>query len=305
MNTAADILLVTQEPQVAQTVADAINVNGQLAARGICRNLDDLVITLDRGPVPAVVVDIDPKPIQMLNDLDPIINRHPGTRFIVVSSSQGDLLMQAMQVGVRHFLLKDRIGAELMSVLQRLIPANAGSRNGHHSSGAVVTVQSAGGGCGATTLAINLANELHLLSNQPTLLIDLDIAYGAAAGYLGINAQYGIADVLRDGDRIDSHLVRSTAVVHSDDLHVLVSPATVDMENPATLQFEHLGRALQKARELGYTVETMDITASLAQGVCNIHFAPLAPPGYIKSGGDLTLLVNAETDELIKYERGQ
>jgi hypothetical protein len=63
--------------------------------------------------------------------------------------------------------------------------------------------------------------------------------------------------------------------------------------------------ALRKARELGYGVEAMDVTASLSQGVCNIHFAPLAPPGYIKSGGDLTLLVNAETDELIRYERGQ
>ena len=63
--------------------------------------------------------------------------------------------------------------------------------------------------------------------------------------------------------------------------------------------------ALRKARELGYRVETMDITASLSQGVCNIHFAPISPPGYIKSGGDLALLVNAETDELIQYELGQ
>jgi len=249
MNTAADILLVTQDAQVARTVADAINVHAKSTARGVCRNLDDLVITLDRALVPAVLVDIDPQPAQMLNDLEPIISRHPGTRFIAVASSQGDLLMPAMQAGVRHFLLKDRITADLMSVLQRLIPANAGTRNGHHTSGAVVTVQSAGGGCGATTLAINLANELHLLSNQPTLLIDMDVSYGAAAGYLGISAQYGIADVLRDGDRIDTHLVRSTAVVHSDDLHVLVSPATVDMENPSPLQFEHLGRVLQKARE--------------------------------------------------------
>ena len=249
MNTVADILLVTQDAEVARTVADAINVHAKSTARGVCRNLDDLVITLDRALVPAVLVDIDPQPAQMLNDLEPIISRHPGTRFIAVASSQGDLLMPAMQAGVRHFLLKDRITADLISVLQRLIPANAGTRNGHHTSGAVVTVQSAGGGCGATTLAINLANELHLLSNQPTLLIDMDVSYGAAAGYLGISAQYGIADVLRDGDRIDTHLVRSTAVVHSDDLHVLVSPATVDMENPSPLQFEHLGRALQKARE--------------------------------------------------------
>jgi len=291
MNNAADILVVTQEPQVAQAVANAINVNGQWAARGVCRGLDELVITLERGVVPAVVVDIDPKPTQMLSDLDQIIGRHPATRFVVVSSSQGDLLVQAMQVGVRHFLLKDRIEADLRSVLQRLIPANAGTRNGHHLQGSVVTVLSAGGGCGATTLAINLANELHLLSNQPTLLIDMDVAYGAAAGYLGINAQYGIADVLRDGDRIDSHLVRSTAVVHSDDLHVLVSPATVDMESPATLQFEHLGRMLQKARET-YTYTVIDAPR-----------VPLPVSTLLTSASALTCLVLEMNVEHIRVAR--
>ena len=63
--------------------------------------------------------------------------------------------------------------------------------------------------------------------------------------------------------------------------------------------------ALRKARELGYQVETMDITASVAKGVCDIHLAPLSRPGHITSGGDLALLVNAETDEVIQYERGQ
>lgn len=63
--------------------------------------------------------------------------------------------------------------------------------------------------------------------------------------------------------------------------------------------------ALRKARELSYPVEAMDITASVSNGVCNIHFAPLSQPGYIITGGDLTLFINADTDELIQYERGQ
>ncbi len=63
--------------------------------------------------------------------------------------------------------------------------------------------------------------------------------------------------------------------------------------------------ALRKARELGYPVEAMDITASVSNGICNIHFAPLPQLGYITTGGDLTLFVNADTDELIQYERGQ
>jgi hypothetical protein len=63
--------------------------------------------------------------------------------------------------------------------------------------------------------------------------------------------------------------------------------------------------ALRKARELGYPVESMDVTASVSEGVCNVHFARIAAPGYIVAGGDLTLTVNADTDELIEVKRGQ
>ena len=63
--------------------------------------------------------------------------------------------------------------------------------------------------------------------------------------------------------------------------------------------------ALRTARELGYHVETMDVTASVSQGICTIHFAPLPTPGFIVCGGGLTVTLNAETDELIQYERDQ
>ena len=147
------------------------------------------------------------------------------------------------------------IANELNGVLQRLIP-NTGSRNGFLGAhGSIITVLSAGGGCGATTLAVNLANELHALIHDPVLLIDMDCCRGGAAGYLGVSAQYGLTDVLADGDRIDSQLIKSTAVQHNERVHVLASPATVDLDNPSAPQWEHLSRALQKAKDgYGYVV---------------------------------------------------
>ena len=63
--------------------------------------------------------------------------------------------------------------------------------------------------------------------------------------------------------------------------------------------------ALRKARGLGYHVETMDITASVVDGVCHIHFSPIPAPGTIQAGGDLTVAVNSDTDEVIGFEQGQ
>ncbi len=63
--------------------------------------------------------------------------------------------------------------------------------------------------------------------------------------------------------------------------------------------------ALRQARGLGYHVETMDITASVSDGVCHIHFSANSAPGTIQAGGNLTVSVNSDTDEVIGFQRGQ
>ena len=247
------ILVLTQEQQTARMIADAVGASEHLESRGICRTLDDLLIMLEREPAACVLVDIESEPEKLLAELDAIISRFPDTRFIVMAREQrSDLLLRAMQSGVRHFLRKDEISGELDKIVSRLMPGPA-HRNG--SMGSIVTVLSAGGGCGATTIALNLAQELAMQAKDSTLLIDLDLHYGGVAGCLGLMSQYGVADVLADGERIDSHLVRSTAIPSGEHLHVLVSPATVDFDEPKRVQFEHLSRALQKGREAyRYTV---------------------------------------------------
>ncbi|HVT27549.1 MAG TPA: hypothetical protein VHE81_05975 [Lacipirellulaceae bacterium] len=62
---------------------------------------------------------------------------------------------------------------------------------------------------------------------------------------------------------------------------------------------------LSKARELGCPVERMDVTASLSHGRCSLHFSPIADPGTILAGGDLSLSIDAQTKEVTTIERGQ
>lgn len=63
--------------------------------------------------------------------------------------------------------------------------------------------------------------------------------------------------------------------------------------------------ALRKARQLGYDVERMDVTASVLEGVCSVHLAPLPVPGTIRTGGDLSLTVDPRTEDVIEFKRGQ
>jgi hypothetical protein len=63
--------------------------------------------------------------------------------------------------------------------------------------------------------------------------------------------------------------------------------------------------ALSKARELGYPVESMDITASISKGICSVHLAPLADRGTIVVGGDLPLSIDPQTKQVTGVKRGQ
>lgn len=273
MNRGFDVLTVTQEPLTASAVSEALRpANGQIAAHEVCRTVADLDLALHRAsrrnsPPCAVIVDIDPSPAQILADLAPIIDRNINARFLAVSDDQrSDFVLQAMQAGVRHYLLKDRLKCDLPSILSRLTPPSPVPTQTAH--GSIVTVLSAGGGCGATTFAINLAYELNLLLRDDlsrvgeidsgarrTLVVDLDCHYGSAMGYLGLTANYCVGDVLAAGDRMDSQLLRSAAVPCGEELHVLASPATVNLEWPAVLEHRHLAQLLNNAREVyGWTV---------------------------------------------------
>lgn len=248
MKPGENVLLVTDEPSTIEAIAAALGQNGHFGRDRTCRSLSELADQLERNPVPAVLVDIDRHPARMLAELDALTNRFDGTRFIVLASDRRqDRLIEAMQAGARHYLLKDDIPESLDGVLRRLLPNGSA---GPVVTGSAVTVLSAGGGCGATTLAVNLANELQLLTGSGSLLMDLDCCYGAVTNYLETEVRYGLSDVLAYRERIDQDLVKSSASRFSDGLDVLASPAVTDPTRTpgiALVLFDYLAPAIKAA----------------------------------------------------------
>jgi pilus assembly protein CpaE len=106
--------------------------------------------------------------------------------------------------------------------------------------GSIISVFSASGGCGATTIVLNLANELRLKLSRPVMVVDLDCYYGTAATYLGISGRYGIADVLSHKGPIDETLIKSSACNYTEDFDVLISPAGVEHPGPKSLRYHNL-----------------------------------------------------------------
>jgi pilus assembly protein CpaE len=261
---------MTRERDTERAVDMALESTPQVARQfGVCPDLRELAHRLENRQAAVALIDADPQPMSVLSGVEPLVRKFPNTRFVVLCRDpRGDVVDEAMQVGARRCVNKSSLVADLPSVLRRLLQDVAAVPG---PTGSVVTVLSASGGCGCTTVAINLADELRLASSKEVLLIDMDRFYGAVATYLGIQGNYGIVDLLAQRGTIDAQLVTTTALSSPQGLHVLLSPATVNFADPLPMPYDQIDVALGACRQaFGFTVidaprMPMDVAATLAQ----------------------------------------
>jgi len=221
-----EILIVTADHEMAGAARQALEVPSSIGMVSVCSDLDYLA-TLAASQAPqGVLVDLDPAPERTLRKLEPVVSRSPSSRFILVCrDARPDLMPEAMQIGARHLLQKQEIPTSLRSAMQRLI-SGFGQTGGR--GGRVITLFSASGGCGATTMAINLAQEIAAANSENALLVDMDWTYGGLATHLGLKGGFGIADLLAHPGAPDGDMVSTGSVRFGSQISVLLSPASMN-----------------------------------------------------------------------------
>ncbi|MGE9808850.1 MULTISPECIES: AAA family ATPase [unclassified Janibacter] len=138
-------------------------------------------------------------------------------------------LSQAQRSGVREVLGAEDLTAVADAVRRsheltaRLVGGSDLAGSGHHAR--VITVFSAKGGVGKTTLSTNLAVHF-AASGARTLLIDLDLAFGDVAISLQLLPQSSIADVAAMSGHLDPAGLASLVITHAaSGLDVVAAPS--------------------------------------------------------------------------------
>ena len=258
MSSTAGTILVTINPEVVDAINDAFGDDGLLLPIEQIETMRELEKRLDRDASGLVMIDIEPEPSVMLEYVGQLVDAHPRCRFVVVAPAfDKQLLLESMQAGARHFLPKDWIRPDVVPICRELVEQIAGASS---SDGAVLTVLSAGGGCGATTLAVNLAAELGELASQRALVVDFDTRFGGVGTHLGIKGEYGLADILAREGPLDIELVRSTAVSRGDRVGVLLSPSAINFADPSPLYLDGIADVLGVLRS-GFPATVIDAPA--------------------------------------------
>jgi len=142
------------------------------------------------------------------------------------------ILSDALRAGVREVIQeRDLAGLTAAVRRQREIAArlresvdNPESAAPQTHRGRVVTVFSAKGGCGKTTLSTNLAAAIAQSGRGSVALVDLDLAFGDVAIALQLFPTHTIADAVPIGEDLDGPALISLLTTHRSGLRALVAP---------------------------------------------------------------------------------
>ena len=145
--------------------------------------------------------------------------KFPSIHVILIASTlDGSFMLEAMRAGVNECVAEPLQQADVSTAVNRVLGQRAKA-----AAGAVFAFVGAKGGVGTTTMAVNVATSLAALSPGRALLIDLHLAYGDAAVYLGAAARFSIVDAIENLHRVDAEFFSSLLVRTSSGVDLLTS----------------------------------------------------------------------------------
>ncbi len=186
------------------------------------------------------------------------ISQHVPLCQIIMMSVQGesDYLRRSMLAGAREFLIKPFSSDELISSVRRVyqlgesrrkamptMPAAGGgaapvAEAPPVSEGKIVSVFSAKGGVGCSTIAVNVAIALQQNAAGKVALVDSSLQFGDVGVLLNLYASRTIADLAPHAQELDRELIEDIFISHSSGVKALLAPPRpeeADMVTPKLL----------------------------------------------------------------------
>jgi pilus assembly protein CpaE len=124
-----------------------------------------------------------------------------------------------LRLGASDFIDEAELQVELPEALRRL---KAG-KVAQGEPGKLFALMGPSGGCGASTLATNLATVL-AKEHKSILLMDLKWATGDLASLLDLKPTYSLADLCRNAARMDRVMFERSLTRHASGVHLLALP---------------------------------------------------------------------------------
>ena len=193
-----------------------------------------------------VIVIVNSKTNSAVEDAQLILSNFPSASIICVNDEENfEVLRGLIRLGVSDYYVFPGEEIIFMEKLDAIAKAAAtmnelesDSTSFRRGGGKVFAFYSGSGGVGKSLISSAFAQTLKLESTANVLYIDLNLQYGGAETYLGINSNRSMVDLLPVIDELGEHHIRNVAEIeeHSK-LQVLVSPRDAEMAEKITEDF--------------------------------------------------------------------
>lgn len=178
-----------------------------------------------------IIVVLSPDIERSLPVVRQLRGRSQGYLLAIGPIDDSTLILRAIREGADEYLNEDDLEAELEGALLRLMA----ERPHVTEPGRLVSVVAPNGGCGASTLAVNLAAGLAARHNR-CALFDFRLASGDLAAMLNLKPAHTLTDICRNASRLDFGMFENSLAVHQGGIHLLAAPDTYEELEYITLQ---------------------------------------------------------------------
>lgn len=157
-----------------------------------------------------ILVDISgqDRPLELLTMLSNVVE--PDVRVLAIGENRDLNFYRELKqsIGITEYLYKPLTIDLVNRVFLPILTAN--ERASSVLNNALVTILGAGGGAGASTIAVNLAKFLSNDARRNTLLYDPDCYFGTCTVSLNIDSSSALKTVFEAPERIDRSVLQST-----------------------------------------------------------------------------------------------
>jgi len=256
------ILLISDDSAVSNAVTLALSGKPKVKLSSENRSVASLNGTAVRmaAETDIVVFATDPGNTADLTAIKALnAERQPNSVFLALADKDIPLskARALSDAGVDDVLPFPVTEHELGSQLAKWLARVSQSKGGSGKEGAVIAVAQARGGIGATTVAVNLADQLLVRKSRfrkeagnSVAILDLDIQFGAVADFLDVDRQAGLMQMASGGVMPDQMWVEQSLAETPGGLSVMAAPPDfVPLDSIDARQVEALVETLRRAHD--------------------------------------------------------
>lgn len=222
-------LIIEPDNESRKAIEDHLVSTNVVSVQGTAQDLQAGYRMVGQLKPSLVIVSLNSDSSRALALIETMSNSYPETAIIAISTDKtSDLILRAMRAGAMEFLVKPVNAEELRIAIGKLQRARTARMAAGTPAGKVVTVFSAKGGFGSTTIATNVATCLVGTTDRPVVLMDMDLETGDVATFLNVTPEYTVMDLAQNIDRVDENFLKMSLAKHSSGVYVLAEPPSIE-----------------------------------------------------------------------------